>query len=128
MNMILSQLTKELREEFPKIYKAQGNFVDSGDLWDKCIATISNIELLKNIKFANDVLKVPPVKVFLLVHDDDFSNLTDNDRKCLGAFWGYVFKFGLKYKNQKSTSISTKGIKSATYFFDGQNEIEIINE
>lgn len=128
MNIIISQLKKELREEFPKVYKAQGNFVDSGDLWDKCITTISNVELFKNIKFANDVLRVPPVKVFLLVHDDDFSHLTDNDKKNLGAFWGYVFKFGLKYKNQKSTSISTKGVKSATYFFDAEADIEIINE
>lgn len=45
MKGIISQLKKELKEDFPKVYKAHGSFVESGELWDKCIATISNIEL-----------------------------------------------------------------------------------
>ncbi|MDB2102643.1 hypothetical protein PMW00_06345 [Clostridium paraputrificum] len=128
MNITTKRITEEVNNEFAKTYKAHGSFINSGSLWDKCIDTVGNVELLNHIIFCNDVLKVPPVKVFLLVHDDDFSNLTDFDRKCLGAFWGFVFKFIFMYNNQKSTSISTKGIKTATYFYDAQTNINVISE
>lgn len=125
MKISSNEIIKKINEEFANTYKAHSCFINSGVLWDKCIETIKDEELLNHIIFCNDVLKIPPVKVFLLTCDEDFSNLTDFDKTCLGAFWGFVFKFALGYDNQKSTSILTKGIKTATYFYD--KKLEAVN-
>ncbi|MCE5221183.1 MAG: hypothetical protein LLF98_07925 [Clostridium sp.] len=127
MNFTIEKIINELKNEFPKAYRAFGGFVEAGPLWNMCIDTIMDAELMNHIIFCNDVLKMPPVKVFLLANESDF-DITDYERKFLGAFWGFIFKFVFKYNNQKSTSISTKGIKSATYFYECESKIKVVNE
>ena len=58
------------------------------------------------------------------------SQLTDEEKKSIGAFWGFVFKFVFGYKNQKSVSVrvADNNLKSATYFFDCPQEIEVVPE
>ncbi len=71
---------------------------------------------------------IPLVKTFLTYYKDDFIVLTGKSdaelplfvKKSIGAFWGMVFKFALKYKGQKSVSVSMNEyfkVKTATYFF-----------
>lgn len=127
MKKTINEILNELQVEFPKIYKAHGSFIGTS-LGQKCIDTIKDKELLEKIIFANDILKVPPVKTFLLIRTENFVNLTNDDKQGLGAFWGWIFKYLLKYQNQRSISISTKTVKTATYFFDKGADIEIVNE
>ena len=72
------------------------------------------------------------IKTFLTYYKDDFVILTGKTdaelpifvKKSIGAFWGMVFKYGLKYKGQKSVSVSMNEyfkVKTATYFI--KNEV-----
>lgn len=127
MNILPNQIIQKINDEFALKYKPFGIFMNSGELWDLCILTIKDVDLVNKIIFCNDILKIPPVKVFLLVNKSDFA-ISDYERKCIGAFWGFIFKFVFLYSNQKSTSISTKGIKTATYFYDVEDTVKIVNE
>lgn len=63
----------------------------------------------------------------LTYYRDDFIIITGKSnaelpvfvKKSIGAFWGMVFKFVLKYNGQKSVSVSMNDyfkVKTATYF------------
>ncbi|MDO6354811.1 hypothetical protein Q3V94_06925 [Caloramator sp. CAR-1] len=125
MNITSDEILQKIYEGFNKIYKAFNNFVDSGFLWEECIKTVKDTDLMNKIIFCNDILNVPPVKVFVLVNEKIPSNLTDYEKKAIGAFWGYVFKFVFGYRNQRSVPINVKGIKTATTFFDVKEQIVV---
>lgn len=127
--MIINSEDMALRiyEEFPKVYKPFSKFVDSGELWDECINVIFDEDLMEKIIFCNDILKIPPVKVFMSVTTEIQEDLSDYEKKAVGAFWGFVFKNILNYKDQKSISIRINTIKSATYFFNDVDFVEIEN-
>jgi hypothetical protein len=52
------------REDFLKTYKGKRSFTETM-YYSKFIEVINNEQLLNNFKFCNDVLGVPPVKVFI---------------------------------------------------------------
>ncbi len=118
----------KVNAEFSSVYKPFSNFLNSGIIWNECIKTIKDVKLMNNIIFCNDVLQIPPVKVFLMANKSLNVEFTDNDKKAIGAFWGFIFKFVFGYKNQKSISVRVNNIKSATYFFDSPDNVEIENE
>lgn len=119
-----------IEEHFSEIYTHFREFQQNESYrryWDKCIEAVSDEELLSHIVFCNDVFCIPPVKTFLTYYRDDFIVLTGKSdaelpvfvKKSIGAFWGMVFKFGLKYKGQKSVSVSMNEyfkVRTATYF------------
>ena len=129
--MIISTKTilSKIDSDFTGVYKPQSNFPDSGVLWDTCISTIKNTQLMDRIIFNNDVMQIPPVKTFLMANQA-IQPLTNNEeKKAIGAFWGFVFKFVFGYTNQKdNVPINTKGVKKAAYFYDAQSEISILND
>ena len=125
-----AEITKRIEAEFTQKYKAFSNFPQSGKVWDECLAAVQDAKLMNNLIFCNDVLQIPPVKVFLLANATIGGQLTDEEKKSIGAFWGFVFKFVFGYKNQKSVSVrvADNNLKSATYFFDCPQEIEVVPE
>ena len=127
MKVTSSEIINKINSDFSSVYKPFSNFPNSGVLWNECINTIKDAKLLNNIIFCNDVLQIPPVKVFLAAKNIS-TVLTDDNKKSIGAFWGFVFKFVFGYRNQKSVSIRINSVKSATYFFDVPQDIEVIYE
>lgn len=126
MNISTKTILSRIDSDFTSVYKPQSNFPDSGMLWDTCISTIKDIQLMDHIIFNNDVMKIPPVKTFLMANQG-IQELTDNEeKKAIGAFFGFVFKFVFGYSNQKdNVPINTKGVKKAAYFYDTQSEINL---
>ncbi|MBD5504151.1 MAG: hypothetical protein HDR09_10555 [Lachnospiraceae bacterium] len=124
-------MKKYIEENFSSVYTHFREFQENEEYsqyWNKCIEAICDEQLLSHIIFCNDVFCIPPVKTFLTYYKDDFIVLTGKSdaelplfvKKSIGAFWGMVFKYALKYKGQKSVSVSMNEyfkVKTATYFF-----------
>ncbi|MBR6513829.1 MAG: hypothetical protein IKT46_03235 [Clostridia bacterium] len=127
-------MERYIEENFSEIYTHFREFQENKEYeayWEKCMEAVKDKELLSHIVFCNDLFCIPPVKSFLTYYKSDFITLTGKDnaelpifvKKSIGAFWGMVFKFGLKYKNQKSVSVSMNEyfkVKTATYFIKGE--------
>ena len=128
MQLRSSDIKSEIYDRFSKTYKAFGDFVDSGELWDACIAAVSDGILLGHIIFCNDIHQIPPVHTFLRVRRDIRGDLTELEKRSIGAFWGFVFKFVFGYRNQKSVTARVNTVRTATYFFDTPEDIEIITD
>ena len=126
MKLRSSEIKDQIYNRFSKTYKAFGNFVDSGELWDACIAAVSDDTLLGHIIFCNDIHQIPPVHTFLRVRRDIRRDLSELEKRSIGAFWGFVFKFVFGYHNQKSVTARVNTVRTATYFFDIPEDIEII--
>jgi len=130
MNFTSLQILSAIDSDFSKRYKAFSEFVSSGELWDECIDAIKNVTLMNNIIFCNDIHEIPPVLTFLRVLNlrEDLKEL---EKRSIGAFWGFVFKFVFGYRNQRSVStlrcVSTRvnTVKSATYFFDVREKVVV---
>lgn len=77
-------------------------------------------ELFSHIIFCNDLLRIPPIKTFLLYYEQDLIRITGREdaalelfaKKAIGAFWGMVFKFALGYQDQEMCF----GIFEPTFF------------
>lgn len=122
-----NQIEKEIVAGFGKTYKAFGGFADSGELWDACIAAVHDAELMNNIIFCNDVHQIPPVHTFLKVLNRQ-CDLTEFEKRSVGAFWGFVFKFVFRYRNQQSVTARVNTVRTATYFFDSSERISVQNK
>jgi hypothetical protein len=119
------QVVSEIGERFGKIYRAFGGFIESGELWDECISAVRNVELMNNIIFCNDVHEIPPVLTFLRVLNVQ-EDLAEFEKRSIGAFWGFVFKFIFNYRNQRSVSARVNTVKTATYFYDVKGKVVIV--
>jgi len=127
-------MRKYIEKNFSEIYAHFKEFQENQEYekyWNKCIEAVSDEQLLSHIIFCNDIFCIPPVKTFLTYFKDDFVVLTGKSnaelplfvKKSIGAFWGMVFKFGLKYGGQKSVSVSMNEyfkVKTATYFIKSE--------
>ena len=119
MEITANEIKKQVYESFSKRYKAFGDFVDSGELWDLCMAAVEDAALLNSMLFCNDVHQIPPANTFLKVQQMQIGrDLTELEKRSVGAFWGFVFKFVFGYRNQKIVAARVNTVKTATYFFD----------
>lgn len=102
--------------------------------WKLCLQAAQDRDLLGHIIFCNDVFCIPPAKSFLCYYAEDLKEITrsedarlsDNVKKCIGAFWGYVFKYVFEYGAQKSVSVSLNRmfmLKTATYYYQPQKTL-----
>jgi len=112
-------------QDFLKTYRGTETFVTGESKYYKLfLELLQDEELLEKIKFANDVLSVPPVKTFILyerefLHKDNFNEkMSPVAKRGLGACFGYLYKFiyggydsGQSWLNDEKT-----GIKTASYF------------
>ena len=112
------KIENELRTGFSLKYKRFSSFIDSGILWDNVVTTVNNPRLMENIKFCNDVMKIPPVKPFLLANKLESYPMNKEDNQAVGAIFGFIFKDIFGYKNQESMSCRINTIKTASRFFD----------
>lgn len=119
------QIENKIREDFGRYYKAFGSFVDSGFLWDESIAAVRDGLLLSHVIFCNDVHQIPPVHTFLRANKNIKADLSEIDKRSIGAFWGFVFKYVFGYRNQKSATAKVNTIKTATYFFDAPEVVNV---
>lgn len=120
--MRTQDIINSINQNFAKVYKPASPFVNSGALWDFCIATISDPTAMSNIVFAND-LGIPPVKSLILIYKRRVNpsvNFTDKESKYIGSLMGFVFKFCLNYQSQRERcKVNELGVQTATRFLDG---------
>ncbi|MDR0823844.1 MAG: hypothetical protein LBN74_02040 [Prevotella sp.] len=123
---VLQKIENEFAEKYTHFKDFQFGST-SRAYWDKCMESVADDELFGHIIFCNDVFSIPPVKTFLTFYLEDFIQITGDERATLdisikrgiGAFWGMVFKFCLKYSEQKSVSVSMNEyfkVKTATFY------------
>lgn len=122
------EIERVFRADFPNKYKRFAGFIDSGDLWDRFSAVIHDVELMRNIKFCNDVLLIPPVKVFILAQQTALHDLENTEKQTLGAAFGYIFKFIFGYTGQEKVSCVVNTVKSASRFSNPVGEVIIEGE
>ena len=84
--------------------------------------------MLSHIIFCNDIFHIPPVRTFLTVYKNEVESALgtkklnskgDKQKRALGAFWGTVFKYLLKYPESKNVTVPLKeefGISTASYY------------
>lgn len=122
-------IVDKINKDFGNHYKPFSNFKNSGVIWDECIKAVNDLELMNHIIFCNDVLEIPPVKTFLAANTTLTGPFSDIEKKSIGAFWGFIFKFVFNYKSQKdSVPVNLKSIKTATYYYDIDMPVKVISQ
>lgn len=112
-------------EAFLKAYRGTETFVTAErGYYSLFLELLKDRERLSHIRFANDVLQVPPLKTFIL-HERDVLNkdvfrekLSPTVKRGLGACFGYLYKciYG-GYESEPSWfNDALTGIKTASYF------------
>lgn len=105
-------------ENFNSTYKGTKIFCES-EYFALFLKSLENIDLMEKIRFANDVLKVPPVESFIKYYHDVFNHKMERSEKLsLGACFGYLYKYVYKGYQSVSTWVGDEvtGIKNASYF------------
>ena len=112
-------------QDFLKNYHVTEAFMTTESRYYKLfLELLKEDELMTSIRFANDVLKVPPLKSFILYHRevlrDDFFNekMSPSVRRGLGSCFGYLYKFiyGGYEAEQVWFGDTLTGTKTASYF------------
>lgn len=135
MQFTTKQIEEKLYKEFSSTYKAFGGFIDS-EYWNLCLSAVKDEELLGHMIFCNDMLNLPPAHVFLRIKKIP-GKLTETEKRSIGAFWGFVFRFVFGYPHQQSVTIilskqereelkDTATVRTATYFFGVKEPVEIV--
>lgn len=117
MVLTTKSIAAQVEMQFSSHYRHFREFQESPDYrpyWDKCMEAVRDRELFSHIIFCNDLLRIPPIKTFLLYYEQDLIRITGREdaalelfvKKAIGAFWGMVFKFALGYQDQESVSVS----------------------
>ena len=84
---------------------------------------------MSHIVFCNDIHQIPPVNTFLKARGaNKMRDLSELEKRSIGAFWGFVFKYVFGYRNQKSVASRVNTVKTATYFFDVPTVVTISSE
>jgi hypothetical protein len=128
--MKVTDIKLQIMNDFAATYKNASPFVNSGEMWDFCMDTITSPMLLSNIIFAND-LGIPPVKSLLLIWERKKApkasfEFSGQESQWLGSLMGYLFKFILNYQDQKERcAVNAYGVRTATRFLDCPTIIEI---
>lgn len=126
MKITTKQIEKQLYEDFSLRYKAFGGFIDS-EYWKHCLAAVGDTELLGHIIFCNDVMEIPPVHVFLRARPIA-EKLSEYDKRAIGAFWGYVFRFVFGYEDRENVTARINTIHTASRFKNLKEPFEIVKK
>ena len=112
-------------QNFLKIYRGTESFVTTeSKYYNLFLDLLKDDGLLEKIKFANDVLGIPPIKTFIIYERDYLKKDIFNEqmssiaKRGLGACFGYLYKFIYKgYESEQTWFNDNKtGIKTASYF------------
>lgn len=108
-------------EAFNNKYKGTRKFSESSQYYTLFMRSLTDEKLYEHIVFCNDVLKLPPVYVFVKYYN--IGGLTDAEKRGLGACFGYLFRFSGKYSYKNAVPVwvgdEKTGIKNASYFTRG---------
>lgn len=124
-----SEIVKMIEDGFKLVHKPFAKYQhEQTELWQKCISTISDYNILEKMIFCNDILKIPPSKVFLCValSDNEANKLTACDKKFIGSFFAYMFGTIFFYQSKKRISLNNPNFKSAMYFYERSEMINIL--
>lgn len=105
-------------KDFNKTYRGTEKFC-STKYFTKFLDLLEDKDLLDKIKFINDYLKIPPVKVFIAYHRDYFNEkMAPTEKQGMGACFGYLYKFiyGGYEAEQTWVGDTETSIKTASYF------------
>ena len=126
MQFTTKQIEEKLYNGFSSKYKAFGGFIDS-EYWQLCLAAVKDEELLGHIIFCNDVLRIPPTHTFLRARPIA-EELSEFDKRAIGAFWGYVFRFVFGYNVRENVTARVNSVRTATVFSGVKEPVEIVKE
>ena len=116
---------------FAKTYRNAAPFVNSGELWDYCMAIATDERHMICIAFANE-LGIPPVKSLLHFYRQEKNpsadfNFDSKPSQWLGSFMGFIFKYCLNYQSQKERiQVNMYGIGTATKYLSPPTGFKII--
>ena len=106
-------------------YRGSEKFItEEKKYYNLFLELLENNDLLDKIKFANDVLQIPPVKTFIM-HERDFlkrdvfnETMSAVAKRGLGACFGYLYKimYGGYESEQTWFNDEATAIKTASYF------------
>lgn len=109
-------------DKFASVYKGTINFCDTA-YFKAFYDSLDDETLFQHILFNNDVMNIPPIFTFVKLRqslgDELFlSAMSKTDKRCLGACFGYLFKYILGYDRPVPVWVGEKatGIKNASYF------------
>lgn len=119
-------------EKFLKTYKGTETFIETErEYYALFLELLQDEALLAHIRFANDVLGVPPLKTFILyereyLQKDVFNQkMSPIAKRGLGACFGYLYKFiygGYESEQcwfndcDKETPTRKTGVITASYY------------
>ena len=135
MKISCGTFENRFRTEYPGItgYRPHKWFVGSGPLWDELIAIVTDKTLISHILFCNDVLGIQPVYTHMMISkyrggEADSRKLTDDERKALGAAYGFLFRFVFGYTDVKELSCPLPYFKKAALFFrEDKTPVEFVD-
>ena len=107
------------QKDFLGKYKGKTSFVNESVYFKYFAESLDEKKLHEHIIFCNDVLHLPPIYVFVKYYKEFFTKeMTANEKRGLGACFGYLFQVMYGYKEAKSVWVGDKitGIKNASYF------------
>lgn len=120
--LYIAMKDKFIISDFTSVYKGTTNFCDT-EYFKAFCDSLDDEGLYSHIVFNNDVLRIPPIRTFVeyrqSLGDELFSRpMTKTDKRCLGACFGYLFKYILGYKYSVSVWVGEEKteIKNASYF------------
>ncbi|MCI9311410.1 MAG: hypothetical protein HFF51_09950 [Lawsonibacter sp.] len=132
MKIQVQGLKGKVQQEFPKKYHRFAAFVNSGPIWDEFCEVLQDKDLLSHIIFCNDVMLIPPVRTHLMISGYRSGpaagrKLEDEEKKALGAVYGFLFKEIFHYSQQESVSCVINTLKTATrYGRDEKETMELV--
>lgn len=107
-------------EEFNKTYKGTRKFSEESKYYEIFLISLQrDKELFEHIRFCNDILKLPPIYVFVKYYKDFFNKpMETNEKRGLGACFGYLFQYiwGYAYAVSAWVGDKTTNIKNASFF------------
>ncbi len=112
-------------QDFLDKYHGTEKFLTEGVVYyNLFLDLLQNDDILEKIKFANDVLQIPPIKTFIHYHRDYLKNNVFNEKMSsaikqgFGACFGYLYRFMYGGYEPKQSWVNDEktGIKTASRF------------
>ena len=110
-----TSLVSDANSSFRTKYKPFSQLI-GGRVYTTFNTAISDFDFLKIVLYNNDYLKIPPVETFLGLYDSTLPSMSDEEKKCLGALFGNLFRFIFGYTDVKKKQYSNFTVSSAKYF------------
>jgi len=116
-------------DEFCRIYRGTREFCET-PYYRQFLNFLTDGDLVDKVKFANDILHIPPVKTFISIYKtffaeqvkkEPFGKMKPQDKQGLGACFGYLYRIIYKnYEPEQAWVGDVKeggtGIKTASFF------------